>query len=393
MDRPIKILRIINRFNLGGPTYNATYLTAYLPEQFETRLIGGSHESHEGASTFIPEKHNVNYEIVEEMQREISLSADIKAYKKLKAIIKEYQPDVVHTHASKAGFLGRLAAYKSGVPVIVHTFHGHVFHSYFGKVKTWVYKTIERYMARRSTAIIAISNLQLKELRDDHQIATPEKFKVIPLGFDLDRFRENYEERRNSFRDKYKVREGEIAIGIIGRLTAIKNHDLFLAAIQRLSERYQNLKVFIIGDGELRNDLEQKVKSIHNKSGNQFITFTSWIRNIETALPGLDIVALSSLNEGTPVSLIEAQAAGVPVVTTNVGGVEDVVNHESTGLIVNSFEVKEYDEALNKLIESEEIRAKMSQNGWNHVREKYHYQRLCDDVANLYLELLKKNTK
>mgnify|MGYP002626143434 FL=1 len=132
----IKVLRIINRFNLGGPTYNATYLTAYMSDEFETKLIGGKHEESEGASSFIPEKHGVSYEIVEEMQREISLMADKKALKRVQAIIREFKPDIVHTHASKAGFLGRVAAFREGVPVIVHTFHGHVFHSYFGKLKT-----------------------------------------------------------------------------------------------------------------------------------------------------------------------------------------------------------------------------------------------------------------
>ena len=178
----VKVLRIINRFNLGGPTYNVTYLTAYLSPEFETKLVGGGHEEYEGASTFILDNHNVKYEIVSDLQRTISFKKDKKALAKIREIIREYQPDIVHTHASKAGFLGRLAASKEKVPIIVHTFHGHVFHSYFCRLKTLLYKKLEKRMAKRSDAIIAISEIQKKELCEIHNIASKEKVRVIPLG-------------------------------------------------------------------------------------------------------------------------------------------------------------------------------------------------------------------
>jgi len=306
----IKVLRIINRFNLGGPTYNATYLTAYLSKDFETRLIGGAHEEHEGESTFILDQHNVKFEILESLQREIDFSQDKKALASLRKIIREYKPDIVHTHASKAGVLGRRAAYKEGVPVIVHTFHGHVFHSYFGKIKTLFYKSIERRMAKKSDAIIAISEIQKDELVNQHKIVSEEKVEIIPLGFDLSRFQENTEEKRKVFRAKYGLDEDCISIGIIGRLTAIKNHQLFFNAVDSIVNTLNNkIKVFIIGDGELKEELQQLCNQIEEKHNQNIFVFTSWIKNIDEALPGLDIVALSSFNEGTPVSLIEAQAA------------------------------------------------------------------------------------
>lgn len=387
----IKVLRIINRFNLGGPTYNASYLTAYLPDNFETKLIGGAHEAHEGESTFIPEQLQVEFLIIEELQREISFFQDRKAYQKIRKIIREFKPDIVHTHASKAGFVGRLAASKEKVSVIVHTFHGHVFHSYFGKLKTNLFKKLERYAAKKSDAIIAISELQKKELCEVHKIAPDSKFKIIPLGFDLNRFQENLETRRANFRKEHGLQDDEIVIGIIGRLTAIKNHQLFFNSIfEVVKSSHEKIKVFVIGDGELMEVLKVLANEIEQKTGEQIFVFTSWIKNIEMALPGLDIVCLSSLNEGTPVSLIEAQAAGIPVLTTNVGGVRNVVEDEKTGYIVDSFEVADYSAKLLKLVNSEEIRQKMSQNGWNHVQEKFHYVRLCADVADLYLDLLNK---
>jgi glycosyltransferase involved in cell wall biosynthesis len=205
--KKIKVLRIINRFNLGGPTFNAAYLTKYLGDDFETLLVGGDKDDTEESSTFILDQLGLEPIIIPEMRRDIGLKEDKIAYQKLKKIIQEFKPDIVHTHASKAGTLGRMAASKCNVPVVIHTFHGHVFHSYFGKTKTLVFKNIERYLARKSTAIIAISDIQKQELFSEHKICKSAKIKVIPLGFDLSRFQENLEEKRISFRKKIPFRE------------------------------------------------------------------------------------------------------------------------------------------------------------------------------------------
>jgi glycosyltransferase involved in cell wall biosynthesis len=384
----IKVLRIINRFNLGGPTYNATYLSAYLPGEFETLLCGGKHEEHEGDSLFIPEGVGLRPVIIHSLRRSVNFSNDRKAMKEIRQLIREFKPDIVHTHASKAGAIGRMAAYREKVPVIVHTFHGHVFHSYFGRLKTWLYKITERRLAKKTSAIIAISELQKKELSSVHGIAPAEKFRVIPLGFDLDQFQENRLAKRDAFRQTYNLSENEVAIGIIGRLTAIKNHGLFLDAIRLVAgSSSKKIRVFIIGDGELMNELTQKAKQIEQELGRELFVFTSWIKQVSEILPGLDVVALTSLNEGTPVSLIEAQAANVPVITTNVGGVSDVVSNGETGYVVDGFDAPGYAEKLGVLVNNEEIRKKMSQNGWIYVKNKFHYQRLCKDVADLYMEL------
>lgn len=390
----IKVLRIVNRFNLGGPTYNVTYLSAFLPEEFETILCGGTHEANEGDSLFIPERYGVKPVIVQSLQRSINPLNDRKALNEIRRIIKEFKPDIVHTHASKAGALGRTAAYKEKVPVIVHTFHGHVFHSYFGKFKTWIYKLAERRLAKKTDAIIAISEIQKTELTQIHKIAPADKFRVIQLGFDLDRFHENKENKRIDFRTKYKLAENEIAVGIIGRLTAIKNHELFIESIRLITEN-PNLKIraFIIGDGERMAELQALVKEVEEERGTKIFEFTSWIKNVDDILPGLDIVALTSFNEGTPVSLIEAQASGVPIISTNVGGVSDVVSNGQTGFVIDGFERKAFAEKLSELAVNRELRLKMSQNGWNYVEHKFHYKRLCNDVANLYKELLEKKLK
>mgnify|MGYP001062158537 FL=1 len=200
----IKVLRIINRFNIGGITYNVSYLSKYLEDDFETLLVGGPEEEGEDSSLYIPEGLGLKPRVLNQFQREINLKSDYKAYKEIKKIIREFKPDIVHTHASKAGAIGRLAAIDCNVPVIVHTFHGHVFHSYFGKLKTAFYKTIERYLAKHSTAIVAISNKQKQELSESFQITTKDKIHVVPLGFDLTKFTLNKESNRKEFREKYE---------------------------------------------------------------------------------------------------------------------------------------------------------------------------------------------
>lgn len=398
--KKIKVLRIINRFNLGGPTFNAAYLTKYLSDDFETLLVGGDKDDTEESSTFILDQLGLNPIIIPEMRRDIGMKEDKIAYQKLKQIIKEFQPDIVHTHASKAGTLGRLAASKCKVPVIVHTFHGHVFHSYFGKTKTMLFKNIERYLARKSTAIIAISDIQKNELSTQHKICKKNKIKVVPLGFDLSRFQENIEEKRKSFREFYKIEADEIAIGIIGRLVPIKNHKLFIDAINILKTKAEKkIRVFIIGDGEEKENLIGYCENLninfmeYTKQKKQaLITFTSWIKDVDWANAGLDIIALSSLNEGTPVSLIEAQASNKPIVTTNVGGVENVVVQNETAFVVPSNDLHQFSEALLRLINNDDLRIRMGSKGWNHVKDKFHYTRLVNDMEKLYVSLL-NNTK
>ena len=385
-----RILRIINRYNIGGPTYNAAYLSKFLPPEYTTTLVGGSPQPHEAHSGFILDQLEVQYIEIPEMGRSVRLLDDLRAFRKICALIRLHQPDIVHTHAAKAGALGRVAARWCGVPVVVHTYHGHVFEGYFTGLKNRLVKWTERLLGRMTTAIIAISPIQKQQITAQHRIVPDWKTHVIPLGFDLSRFSTSQDSKRQTFRTNFGIQDNELAIGIIGRLTAIKQHELFLDAFARVAKTHERVKAFVIGDGERMHELQAMWKTLATQSGidEERLTFTSWIKSIDVALAGLDIVAMTSINEGTPVSLIEAQAASRPVVTTEVGGVADCVEDGRTGLIVRSHDAEDFAQALNRLIIRPDERAAMGRLGHAHVVERYSYHRLVKDMDELYRQLL-----
>jgi glycosyltransferase involved in cell wall biosynthesis len=282
---------------------------------------------------------------------------------------------------------------------VVHTFHGHVFHSYFSGWMSKVIVRLERFLARHTHAIIAISDTQREEMIAVYKIAPAEKIFTVPLGFNLDKYAVDQDTKKIIFRNKYGFGKEDVIVGIIGRLVPVKNHDMFLemAAILKLAG-LKNIRFAIIGDGESRQQIEKKCEQLA-LSCSYFITdpkaktdvvITSWETEIDQALAGLDVVVLTSYNEGTPVSLIEAQSAYLPVVSTNVGGVEDIVIHGETGFITEVGNNTRFAEYVKQLIENPELRKQMGKNGYDNVIKRYSKQRLINDMKALYYRFLKK---
>jgi len=385
-SKPIRVLRILNRFNVGGPIWNVAFLTKYLPESYETLLIGGKATESEADAQEILNKLAISFRIIPSLSREINLYNDCKSLIAILRIIREYKPHIIHTHASKAGFLGRLAASIAGVPILVHTYHGHVFEGYFSRRKSSFIQRVERFLARKTTAIVAISVTQKTELTEKYRICSTEKTHIVPLGFDLRPFNPSAEKRRVA-RENYGLNSNTVAVGIVGRLTAIKNHDLFLEAaailVKNSSVDYQ---FYIVGDGERREELQAKVGEMGLLLR---VQFTSWIYEMETFYPAIDLICLTSLNEGTPVSLIEAQSAGIPVISTKVGGVENTMKEGVTGLLLESFNAKELANKIEGLAIDVGLRNQMSKNALTFATEHFSYQRLVADVEQLYEKLLK----
>jgi glycosyltransferase involved in cell wall biosynthesis len=395
-----KILRVLNRLNIGGPTYNVAYLSGYLNKSYTTRVLAGMKEPYEGSSEYVLKDLGIDYELVPGMVRRISPRQDAEAYRYIAQAIRTFKPDIVHTHAAKAGALGRLAAHFSAYrpKAIVHTYHGNVFDGYFSPIKTKVFLGIERYLCSVSDAIVAISEKQRTDLAEQYKIAPAEKIHVIRLGFDLDRFTTDRELKRNQFRNEYRVDEDTLVVSITGRLTAIKNHALFFDAARHIKQEHPHLKVkyFVVGDGELFDPLISKavadgfnVSVPGKENADADVVFTSWRKDIDTINAGSDIIALTSFNEGTPVSIIEALASKKAVIATDVGGVGDVVKDNFNGLL-STLDPKSFSEKLLNLLTDKYLRTRLAGEGELGVFKNYSYHRLISDMENLYENLLKK---
>lgn len=395
----VKVLRILNRANVGGPTYNVAYLSKFLPDLYETKILAGTIDKDEASSAYIFESLGLSIEKIDTMRREINISNDFKSLLKIINIINEYQPDIIHTHAAKAGALGRLAAlFSRHKPTLVlHTYHGNVFDGYFTKVKAAIILWVEQFLAFFTDAIIAISEKQAIELNEKYKIAKSDKIYTVPLGFDLEKFIHSTNLYRDSGRFEMGISSFEIVIVITGRITEIKNHHFFIDVIAKCKFDFNlKFKTIIVGDGNLKKEImchADKLGLSYEEgakfNSNSDILFTSWRKDIDKINGLSDIAVLTSINEGTPVSLIEAMAAGKAVLSSKVGGVEDVIAHRLNGVLCE-LEVNSFSKELANLIENKELRIQYGQNASKSVLSKYHYSRLVTDIDNLYQKLLSK---
>jgi glycosyltransferase involved in cell wall biosynthesis len=397
----MKIFRIIARLNVGGPARHVVWLTKGLQNnEFQSLLVTGTVPQGEEDMGYFAEENGVKPFFIQQMSRELS-PKDIISLWKIFAEIWREKPDIIHTHTAKAGTIGRIAGFLyrwiSWRKVkIVHTFHGHVFHSYYGKRKTQIFLLIEKVLARFATdKIITISEQQFNEIHEQFGVGKRDQFEVIPLGIDLDKFA-NSSKKRHLLRDEIGVKEGEILVGLVGRLTEIKNHSLFLKIVNLCQQDSETskLKFAIIGDGHLRKSLEDKAKNLGVKDK---IAFVGHINDVDIVYAGLDIVALTSLNEGTPLSLIEAMASGKCVISTEVGGVVDLLgkveNVESNfkvlerGILVGSNNAKAFSKGLSYLAKNEKLQRQFGKNGLEFVIRNYSKERLLKDISRLYREI------
>jgi glycosyltransferase involved in cell wall biosynthesis len=362
----IRILRIIARLNIGGPALHVTHLARGLnPARFETLLVTGQVGAGEGDMSDLA--CGLNWQVIPEMGRELAPLTDAVTLLKLWRLMRQYRPHIVHTHTAKAGAVGRLAARLAGAPVVVHTFHGHTFRGYWGPFRSRLTVAAEQGLARLADRLIAVSD----RVRDDlikFRIASPEKIVAIPLGLDLAPFATQTRRDHNP------------TIGIVGRLVPIKNHALFLRMARQLIADGFVGKFMIVGDGELRAELEREAADLGDR-----VVFTGWRRDLPQVYAELSVVVNTSLNEGTPVALIEAMAAGAPVVATAVGGVPDVVRHGQTGWLVSNGAPAMLAECVKEaLYDPNRVAARAKAE----VLERFSKERLVADVENLYESLL-----
>jgi glycosyltransferase involved in cell wall biosynthesis len=382
----VKIIRIIARLNIGGPAIHTILLTAGLNnERFESMLVTGVEGEYEGNMFDLAAAKGVKPIIIPQLKRNIDPIGGLITLFKLYRLMRRQKPHVVHTHTATAGLLGRLAAKLAGVPVILHTFHGHVLRGYFGPLRSKALVWIERFLARLSDRIVTVSEGQRQELAG-YGVAPLEKITVVPLGFELESLLA-CESHRGELRRELGLADGDKLVGIVARLVPIKNHRLFLQAAQVVVETMPQARFLVVGDGELREELEAYAHDLGLEGG---VLFTGWRRDLPRLYADLDVVALTSINEGTPVSLIEAMAAGVPVVATAVGSVPDVVVEGETGYLVKDGDVKGMAKAIIELLRDPEKAKEMGIAGREAVYPRFAAHTLIANVEGLYAELLRQ---
>jgi glycosyltransferase involved in cell wall biosynthesis len=382
---PVKILRVITRLNIGGPAINAILLTTALNDGtvFQSTLVAGMTAAREGDMLDLARAHTVKPVMLPALGREISPLDDLTSLARMVRLIRQLKPDVVHTHMAKAGTVGRLAARICGVPLVVHTYHGHVFHSYFSPAKTRMFLTIERALGLATDRIVVVGDGQRDELAS-YGVAPLMKLVPIRLGLELSQFL-NVEQARGELRHELGIDPDAPVVGIVARLVPIKAHEDFFKAAALIRAALPQAEFLVIGDGERRHELELLVEAMGMSS---HVRFLGWRRDVARIYADLDVVALTSHNEGSPVSLIEALASARPVVSTAVGGVPEVVVNGLTGLTVPPSDAAAFTEAVVRLIKDEPLARRLGAAGRKHVYPGYDSSRLVDDVRNLYLREL-----
>jgi glycosyltransferase involved in cell wall biosynthesis len=376
------IVRVIDRLNVGGPAIHAVLTARGLDdERWRTVLVTGSIEPGEADMSYLLAEHGVERVLIPSLGRELRPLRDLStAWKLLRVMLRE-RPDVVHTHKAKAGAIGRVCAVVARVPVRVHTFHGHVFHGYFGRAKTALFLGIERALARVTSRLVAPSPRLVDELAGRYRIAPAERFSVVPLGFDLERFA-HAEQHRGALRRRLGVGGDVKLVGIVGRMVPVKDHATFVAAAAVLAAQRDDVQFVIVGGGELQAEVEAQVAR-HGLGARTHLL--GWMQGLEEVYADLDVVALSSVNEGTPVTLIEAMAAGVPVAATAVGGVPDVLADGARGELAPAGDAAALAAAMERaLAPAARARAARIRGA---VLAEYGAERLCADLARLYDEL------
>jgi len=383
MNKRLKIVRMQSRICIGGPAIHVEILSKYLPhDKYETILVGGRVEDDEKDKSEELRSKNINVILLGQMKRQVTLWDDWKSLLQLVNILRRERPDIVCTHTAKAGAIGRIAAFIAGVPLVVHTFHGHVFRNYFGKLKTSVFIQIERLLALATDQIITISPSQYKDITETFRIAPARKVSMVRLGLELQPLKnlQHTDELKNSLGLPSKAK----LLGFVGRLVQIKNLGMALHVLEKLILEDESYHLCIAGDGEERAKWEQYSRQ---HGIDQHVHFLGWVENIERVLAGIDILILTSLNEGTPIAVIEAMASQVPVVATAVGGVPDLIKHEQNGFLVSSEDVVGMVQYIKEIARAPEKVRTMMQYAAAGIMEQYEYHHLVQEIDQIYMRL------
>jgi glycosyltransferase involved in cell wall biosynthesis len=391
---PIRVVRIITRLNIGGPARHVALLQRHLPARgyVSTLVTGVPRDGEIEMDLSDAAGGEIDRIVVPELGRALHPGDDLRAFRRITKLLSDLRPDVVHTHTAKAGALGRVAAASYNAmraraerAAIVHTFHGHVLRGYFGPTMDRAVRTAERALAGLSDRVIAISPAQRRDLVDIFHVAPGPKVAVVPLGLDLDALRAapatDVRLRRTA-----GFPDDAVVCGYVGRLVPIKHVDLLIRGFARVAAGSAGARLLVVGDGTSRSDLERLAADLGVQG---HVHFAGWRRDLREVYGAMDVIALTSRNEGTPVALIEASAAGKAIVATEVGGVGDVVQRDSTGLLVPDDDLDALTSALSRLMADASLRLRLGTAARDVATSRFGYARLVDDLDALYRDVVR----
>lgn len=381
LARPIRVHRVVTRMNVGGPAFHVSYLSRALDRDFETTLITGAPGAGEEDMTDFARRSQVDVRVIPELGPAVDPTADVKALWRLARLFLREAPDIVHTHTAKAGALGRVAASLARVPVRIHTFHGHVLSGrYFRPEVTARYRQAERVLARLTHRIVVLTQGQRRELAETFGVAPASAFRVIPLGLELGAFRgRDFPSGKPSARAALGLPAESLVVCVVGRLVPIKRHDILLEAMARLNDDSgTDWRLVVVGGGPS----EAAARRLADRLGlSERVRWMGWQADVAEILEGCDILAQTSDDEGTPVSVIEALALGLPVVATDVGGVAEVLDGSPGTRTVPAGSPEAVARALSELMAD---RAAVPNRIRDRVVDRFSVDRLAADVADLY---------
>lgn len=383
-QQPKRIVRIISQLNVSGPALQVILLNAELRQMdYECILVSSHPRDAKDSLAYVAEEYDIEPIIIPEFRYRYVWGA-IPALWKLYQVIRDLKPDIVHTHNPRGGFVGRLVARLAGVPVVVHTLHEYPFRGYYNRLSTIVFIYMERFGASLSDSIITLSQSLRHALVETYGITSRSRITVLPLGFDLQSFVES-KRHQGTFRQQWQIPSDAPLVGIIGRLLPVKNHHLFLESAVDVKKALPNAHFVIVGDGDERHALENYAREL---GLSERVIFTGWQEQMEQIYSDLDVLVSSSLNEGTPVPIMEALSAGCPVVATDVGGLADLLNNGELGTLVPS---KDKDALSQAIIDTLRNPPDMTHAQETMLR-RYGINRLAEDLDSLYRGLLAKKS-
>ncbi len=391
-----RVIHIITRLDKGGSAETTLLIVSLMNhEKYDVFLAHGlSLESHMSImeketvalDMSLAEAKGVRLFALPSLVRRLSFKNDLLAFISIYRLIKRIKPHIVHTHTSKAGLLGRLAACLARVPIIIHTPHGHVFHSYYGPIMTKIFVFAEKMLSFMTDKITALTNGE----RDEHLkegIASFEKYVIVHSGVTLDRLM-NMSVDIEAGKKKYGIPQNCNVIGVIGRLVPIKGHKYLVSAAESIIKEFHNTVFVFVGDGYLKASLERQAESIRVRKN---IIFTGWRKDAAEILDLFDILVLPSLNEGMGKVLVEGMALGKPIVASSVGGIIDLVKNGENGILVPPRDSDALGNAILQLIKNKNLAEELGKNGKAKVYPEFDASVMVKEIDDLYDSLLISN--